>query len=93
MFEIQGLIFAIGSLIFAISLFPSVKQQISIPLWTSVPTATILWINTVTYFTMGDAFYYALFTSGFTAFIWTVLIYIRIDTEGWNEYGRNHNSS
>ena len=77
--EYQGLIFAVGSLIFAPGLaamlwgsFKSKKR--TVPLASSLPTATVLWVFVMTYLTMGDSFLYAAITTTATAVMWTLLM-------------------
>lgn len=75
----QGLVFAVGSLLFApgltAMLWTSYKARKRLtPLLTSVPTAAVLWVYVGTYLTMGASFTYAAVTTGATALMWTLLI-------------------
>lgn len=74
----QGLVFAIGSMIFAPGLIATVWASYKtrdrvVPLLTSVPTAVVLWVYVGTYLTMGASFLYAAITTGATAAMWTIL--------------------
>lgn len=75
----QGLVFAVGSLVFAPSLIAMVwashKQRKRAPLMTSIPTAAVLWVYVLTYLTMGDSFLYAALTTAATAAMWSILIF------------------
>lgn len=74
----QGLVFAIGSMIFAPGLLAMVwadhkaKKRLT-PLLTSVPTAAVLWSYVLVYMTMDSSFWYAAVTTGATAMMWTIL--------------------
>jgi hypothetical protein len=74
----QGLVLAIGSLIFAPGLIAMVwadhkaKKRLT-PLLTSVPTAAVLWSYVLVYMTMDSSFLYAAVTTGATAMMWTIL--------------------
>jgi len=75
----QGIVFAVGSLLFAPGLVAMVyasykARKRTAPLLTSVPTAAVLWVYVGTYLTMGASFFYAAVTTGATAFMWTLLI-------------------
>lgn len=75
----QGIVFTIGSLIFApglaATLWASYKaRNRTVPLLTSVPTAAVLWAYVGTYLTMGSSFVYAAVTTGATATMWTLLM-------------------
>lgn len=75
----QGIVFAVGSLLFAPGLLAMLWASYKArdrrpPLLTSVPTATVLWVYVGTYLTMGSSFFYAAVTTGATAFMWTLLI-------------------
>lgn len=49
----QSLVFMAGSLLFALLLLPTIKdEEASVPLATSVPTGTILLIYALTFLTM-----------------------------------------
>jgi len=78
--EWQGLVFALGSLIFApgllVMVWKSYKTKTRLaPLLTSVPTAVVLWIFVAVYTTMGSTFIYAAMTTGSTALMWTILVW------------------
>ena len=75
----QGLVFAVGSLLFASGLVAMVWASYkargrTVPLLTSVPTAAVLWVYVGTYLTMGSSFFYAAVTTTATAMMWTILI-------------------
>lgn len=75
----QGMVFAIGSMVFAPGLLAMVwadykaRKRLT-PLLTSVPTAAVLWFYVGTYLTMDSSFLYAAVTTGATAMMWTLLI-------------------
>jgi len=71
MHRVQDIILAIGSLIFAFALLPSVLGKDKPALWTSVVTGTVLVIFAITYATL--SLWYATITTALAAFLWIVL--------------------
>lgn len=67
----QDIVIAIGSLIFAAALMPSVLSKDKPALWTSVTTGFVLAVFTVTYASL--SLWYATFTTSLAALLWIVL--------------------
>lgn len=72
----QDIVLAVGSLIFAIALIPSVISEHKPALSTSILTAAVLAVFTATYATL--SLWYATTTTGLTAIIWGVLAFQKI---------------
>jgi hypothetical protein len=67
----QDIVLAIGSLIFALALLPSVFSQHKPALWTSGLTGVVLVIFAVTYASL--TLWYATVTTSLAAILWLVL--------------------
>jgi hypothetical protein len=67
----QDIVIAIGSLILAIGLIPSVLSKDKPSLWTSVITSLVLITFTIAYASL--ALWYATFTTALAALLWIVL--------------------
>ena len=67
----QDIVIAVGSLIFAIALLPSVLSKHKPALWTSAMTGTVLVVFTITYATL--SLLYATITTSFAALLWIIL--------------------
>jgi hypothetical protein len=67
----QDVVFAIGSLIFAMALVPSIRSTDKPALGTSLPTTLILYVFSMTYFSL-ELYYAAIVTLG-TATLWAIL--------------------
>jgi len=90
-YDLQGLIFAVGALIFAPSLLIMVWNAIKTktrvaPYLTSIPTAVVLWVFAGTYLTMGSSFVYASITSVLTASMWTLLVVLGEKEHTWKQF-------
>lgn len=67
----QDIVIAIGSLVFAAALIPSVVSKDKPALWTSLMTGTVLIVFTATYASLD--LWYATATTALTAVLWLVL--------------------
>ena len=67
----QDIVIAIGSLIFAAALVPSVLSKDKPALWTSITTGFVLAVFTATYASL--SLWYATFTTSLAALLWIVL--------------------
>jgi len=72
----QDFIFPAGSVIFWISLYHAIRKRDAPPVWTSGPTALVLYVFAVTYATL-DLWLSATF-SVVTALLWTWLLIMRL---------------
>jgi len=65
----QDIVFTLGGFIFALLLIPTlIDSEAQVPRLTSIPTALILVIFSLTYFSLG--FYYSTITNLMTAGCW-----------------------
>jgi uncharacterized membrane protein len=71
MHEWQDIVIAVGSLVFAIALVPSVLSHHKPALWTSTVTGTVLVLFAVTYASL--SLWYATLTTSLTAIMWIIL--------------------
>lgn len=70
--EWQDLVIAIGAILFAVALLPTVFSEAK-PAWaTSAMTGSVLYVVAFTYTTIGLDF--AAITTGISAFLWTVIL-------------------
>lgn len=67
----QDIVLAIGSLVFALALLPSVLGKDKPALWTSALTCLVLAVFTATYASL--SLWYATFTVVLTAILWGIL--------------------
>jgi hypothetical protein len=67
----QDIVLAVGSLIFAAALLPSILCEHKPALWTSIMTGSVLIVFAVTYATL--SLWYAMVTTSLTAVMWAVL--------------------
>ena len=67
----QDITLAVGSLIFAIALVPSIMSKDKPALWTSTVTGGVLIVFTGTYASL--SLWYATFTTALAAILWIVL--------------------
>ena len=67
----QDIVLAIGSLVLAGALIPSIASKDKPALWTSVVTGTVLAVFTVVYGSL--SLWYATITTGITTLLWAAL--------------------
>jgi len=68
----QDIVLAIGSLILAVALVPSVLSTDKPAVWTSVTTGTVLVVFAITYGSL--SLWYAVLTTSLAAILWIVLM-------------------
>jgi hypothetical protein len=68
----QDGVLALGALMFAIALIPSVTSKDKPALWTSILTCTVLIVFAITYASL--SLWFATITTSLTALLWGVLI-------------------
>lgn len=72
----QDKIFSFGGVVFAATLLPTVlSSEAAAPLWTSIPTAIMLTVFGIAYFTM--KYWWALSTNIATAIMWWLVVFLR----------------
>ena len=69
-------VFSIGAIVFSLALIPSVISSEKPNLWTSISTAIILTIFSMTYLSI--EFYYAAATTATTAVLWWLLFWQKL---------------
>jgi hypothetical protein len=67
----QDIVIAVGSLIFALALLPSVLSKHKPALWTSAMTGIVLVVFTIAYASL--SLWYATVTTSLAALLWIVL--------------------
>ncbi|MEO8785019.1 MAG: hypothetical protein ABI221_01715 [Candidatus Saccharimonadales bacterium] len=67
----QDIVFTIGSLVFTVALWPSIRSKHKPALHTSVITASVLFVFAITYLSL--SLYFSAFATLLTTIAWTVL--------------------
>ena len=73
----QDYVFALGSVGLAGTLIPTLlNSDASVPRWTSVPTAFVLYVFSATYLSM--SFFFSAIVTVVTAVVWTLIALYRV---------------